>query len=141
MKNKAFISLFIFSSAVFLMSGCSEPVNTVERASPMGNPSYVDDMRVVRDQGLDRTIMIQSVNQSTVSGDMLKVQVNLRNTSRYGKTLRYTFEWYDLDGMQVTSATDVWKVRNIIGGESFSISAVAPNPRAVDFRLKLRDGK
>lgn len=125
-------------SALFLAAGCAKPINTVERANPTAMPTNVDSQKLVTDTKLANKIMLESVNETIVSGDLVKIQANLRNLSKRGITVFYKFDWYDADGMAVATPTSAWKSRTIHGGELFSISAVAPNPRAADFRLNLR---
>ncbi len=118
------------------LTGCST-VNTVERADPVGTVSYVDDKRIITDSGLNRIVNIVSVNEATVQGGLLKIQVQLRNDTSGVKAFNYRFEWYDMDGMLVNAPTSSWQIRMIEGGETISLVGVAPNSNAKDFRLKL----
>ena len=122
---------------LILVAGCTKPVNTVERAEPLGQPRVVDDRRIVTDKYLGDRLAVRRVIESTVSGNLLKIQVDLQNESRDRLTFNYRFEWYDLDGMQVQTPTSVWRPKTLLGKESTAVAAVAPNPRAKDFVLKL----
>jgi len=98
----------------------------------------VDDKRIITDQSLNFGTRIVSVNQAAVgSGDLLKVQVELQNNSRQRKHFNYKFEWFDQSAMLIQAPSPVWIPREIEGRETIDISAVAPNPQAKDFRLKL----
>jgi len=130
--------LFAAASLVAL-TGCATNVNTVERAQPMATPDYVDDKRVVTDNTLARKVRVRSVNQSTVSGNLLKVQATLENLKNDPRTIRYKFEWIDQSGMAVGSPNETWKVITLLGRETTTVSTVAVNPRAVDFVLKLSE--
>lgn len=121
-----------------LLGACTN-VNTVERAQPLATPNYVDDKRVITDTSLAATVKVVSVNQSVVSGDLLKIQVMVTNTRSSARSFNYKFEWYDQDGMLVQTPTSVWKSMRIQPKETNAISAVGPNPRAVDFVLKLQE--
>ncbi|HSI08891.1 MAG: DUF1425 domain-containing protein [Rariglobus sp.] len=131
-------SLFAVASLVAL-TGCATNVNTVERAQPQATPSYVDDKRVVTDNTLARTVRVNSVNQSTVSSNLLKVQVTLENLKNNARTVRYKFEWVDNSGMAVGSPNETWKVITLQGRETTTVSTVAINPRAVDFVFKMSE--
>lgn len=127
------------SALALLAGGCASSVNTVSRAEPQASPNYVADQRVVTDTTLGRKLGIVSVNDAKVSGDMLKVQVTLANKSSKPQAFTYKFDWIADDGMELSSPTGGWKQIQLEGREVRAVSAVATNPRAVDFRLKLRE--
>ena len=121
-----------------LLAGCGTPMNTVERAQPVGQRQYVDDQRIVTDSSLDVRARILGVNQAMTAGGLLKVQAELVNASRSTKSFNYCWEWFDQNGMQVnTPATGVLIPIVIEGKESKFVSSVAPTPACKDFRLKL----
>ncbi|RRJ95151.1 DUF1425 domain-containing protein [Opitutaceae bacterium TAV4] len=122
--------------AAFFAPGCSNSVNTVQRADPQARPDTVTDQRIITDSSLARALAIVSVNQATVSGDLLQVQVTLENRKNDPRTFRYKFDWIAANGMQLDS-TGGWRVIHLRGRETSAISAVATSPRAVDFRVKL----
>ncbi|MFA6962103.1 MAG: YcfL family protein [Opitutaceae bacterium] len=135
-----FLSVGLLAAGALLaFSGCATNVNTVERAQPLATPDYVSDKRVVTDNTLARKIRVNSVNQATVSGNLLKVQATLENLKDDARTIRYKFEWIDQSGMSVGSPNETWKVITILGRDTATISTVSINPRAVDFILKLSE--
>lgn len=122
-----------------LFAGCATNVNTVERAESRATPSYVGDRHVITDKSLAKTFQVLSVNQATVSGNLLKVQATVSNLKNKTRTLNYKFEWIDQDGMAVDSPNETWKAVLFQGRETKTLSTVAISPRAVDFTLKLRE--
>ena len=142
MKNRILSSLPVLgflSVAALSFTGCANNVNTYERAESMAAPSYVADKRVITDNTLAGTVRVVSINQSTVSGNLLKVQATVENLRNSQRTINYKFEWVDQDGMAVNSPNETWKSLPLQGRESTTISTVAISPRAVDFRLKFRE--
>lgn len=98
----------------------------------------VEDKRIVTDSKLDFRARIMGVNEAATPGDSLKVQVELYNNSRHTRRIQYRFEWFDQNGMEVSSpATRGYVPVQMQGKESKYISGVAPNPSCRDFRLKL----
>ncbi|MEM8549964.1 MAG: YcfL family protein [Verrucomicrobiota bacterium] len=129
-------NLLLFSLVLVLLSGC-DTVNTVERQDPIMRPDYVAVNKVITDSDLDDIVSVENVVQSTVSGDLLKIQVELRNkTSSYHRFV-YRFQWFDSDGMQVIRVAPPWRPGQIEGREIVYISGVAPSPQAKDFRVQL----
>lgn len=142
MKSLRFISLrgpaAIALMAIGLLAGCTN-VNTYERAESLSTPNYVADKRVITDNTLAGTFRVVSINQATVSGNLLKVQATVENLKSKLRTLNYKFEWIDESGMAVGSPNEGWKTIQLQGRETTTISTVAVTPRAVDFRLKFRE--
>lgn len=122
-----------------LFSGCATNVNTYERAESQAAPNYINDKRVITDNTLAGTFRVVALNQSTVSGNLLKVQATVENLKNKPRLLNYKFEWIDVDGMALDSANETWKGLPMQGRETANISTVSINPRAVDFRLKFRE--
>ncbi len=132
-------SSLLLVPAVLLLAGCGTTVNTVSRADSLAAPSMVADRRVITDNSLAGMVRVNSVNQATVSGNLLKVQATIENLKRSTKTLNYKFEWVDENGMAVDSPNETWKQIRLQPRETTTISTVAVTPRAVDFNLKLKE--
>lgn len=122
------------------LSAC-KTVNTVERAEPIGQATPVMDRRIETDGGLSKIARIVDVREATVSGDILKVQVDLLNTRSSAKRFNYKFDWYDLEGMRVDTALSTWQPQQIQGKEVITLTGIAPTPRAKDFKLKLQESR
>lgn len=127
------------TGALLFLVGCANNVNTYERAESQAAPNYIADKRVITDNTLAGTVRVVSINQSTVSGNLLKVQATVENLRSSQRTVNYKFEWIDQDGMALDSANETWKSLPLQGRESTTISTVAVSPRAVDFKLKFRE--
>ncbi len=137
-------SLALFAAAAALLvplTGCQTNVNTVSRAEPLARPTLVKDKRVVTDRTLGELIGVVSVNETIVSGNLRKVQVTLENLRDNNREIRYRFEWVDQDGMAVGGVSELWLPLVLAGRETRSVSTVATSPRAVDFTLKIVEGK
>jgi uncharacterized protein YcfL len=119
------------------MAGCTNPMNSVENAQKSGQRTMISDQRVITDMGLNRSVSVVGVNTAMTPGGVLKVQVELYNSTRSFHRFSYRFEWFDANGMQIGDIMSVAVGDQIEGGESKFISAVAPNPTCKDFRLKL----
>lgn len=132
--------MFVFCVSAALTAGC-KTVNTTERAEPTAHPHPVADRRVITDRDVGAFAMILGVRETIVPGDLVKVQVDVYNSRSTTEHFNYKFEWFDDQGMIVDSPMSIWQPRTIQGKETLSLTAVAPNPRARDFRLKLQESK
>jgi uncharacterized protein YcfL len=126
-------------TALALLFGGCQNVNTYENAESRATPTYVADKRVITDNTLAGAVRVVSINQATVSGNLLKIQATVENLKSSPRTVNYKFEWVDVDGMSVGSPNEVWKSLTLQGRETQTISTVSISPKAVDFRLKFRE--
>jgi uncharacterized protein YcfL len=125
--------------AAVALAGCesSPSVNTVENAPKIGQPNFIQDRRIITDRPFSRSVSVTALNTAMTPGDLLKVQVELLNRTGSIQRFSYSFEWFDVNGMQVNSSLTAVNPDQINAGESKFISAVAPSPACRDFRLKL----
>ena len=138
MKTKIFLPLLaaIAAAGLLAMAGCKTSVNSVENAQKTGQRQMVTDQRVVTDRGLAKKVSIVGVNQVTMPGGFLKVQIELLNTTRSPQRFSYRFEWFDANGMLISSPAAPAFPDQIDGGEDKFITGLAPTPASKDFRVK-----
>jgi uncharacterized protein YcfL len=67
----------------------------------------------------------------------LTVNVQLNNTSSYNKQMYYRFAWLGNDGFPVAEA-ESWKSTTLYGTQTSYLPAIAPTPKATDFRLEVK---
>ncbi len=139
MKNMKSLVICAAGALVLAMTGCGTTVNSVENAQKEGQRNMVADQRVISDPGLNRHVNIVGVNTAMTPGGLLSVQVELENRSRSQHRFNYQFEWFDANGMQVSSIISAVTPAQIEGKESKYVSSIAPTPGCKDFRLKLID--
>ena len=133
------IVIFFLAVMLSLLGACSSGVNSVQRSNPQADPNYVEDQRIDRDAGLARALAVVGVNESRVSGNLLKIQVSIENLKGSARSFNYKFDWIGKDGMVLSAGAGPWKSITLKGRERSEISAVAASPQAVDFRLKLQE--
>lgn len=128
------------TAAIVLLAvsaGCKQ-INTTERAEPTYKANVVNEHRVTTDIFLADKAKILQIRQATVSGNLLRVDVEVQNDKTWQGNFDYAFDWFDQQGMPFDTPTDTWISRSIGPGETVSLDAVAPSPQCKDFRLKLR---
>ncbi len=143
-------TMFLLPSllAVLLLAGCLNTVNTQENADKSMTPVSVDTKKVITDSILAKRVKVLNVYSQALPTGLMKVQVTLQST-RTGwwswlikgnepYEIGYRFSWFNKSGMKVDTATSTWIPINIIPGDTFYISGVAPTPQSKDFLLKLR---
>jgi uncharacterized protein YcfL len=63
-------------------------------------------------------------------------QAELRNTTKARTVIKYKFEWFDVNGLQLPSTVEGWMQVQVESLESKAIQAVSPNPNAKKAVLK-----
>jgi uncharacterized protein YcfL len=129
--------LFTLTGALLLaVSGCKTSVNSVENAQKSGQRQMLSDQRAVTDKSLANKVSIGGVNSAMAPGGFLRVQIELLNNTRSLQRFSYHFEWFDANGMQITTLAPVEIPDQIQGGEDKFISSMAPTEACQDFRVK-----
>lgn len=112
--------------AFALLAGCATPPppapgSAASKVVSLGDMKNIEvgAMRVARENGF------------------LTVNVQLNNTSSYNKQMYYRFAWLGNDGFPVADA-ESWKSVTLYGTQTTFLPAIAPVPRATDFRLEVK---
>jgi uncharacterized protein YcfL len=134
MKTGIFFA--VAGTLLLVVTGCKTSVNSVENAQKTGQRQMISDQRVVTDTDLGKKVSIVGVNSAMTPGGFLKVQIELLNTTGSFQRFSYHFEWFDANGMQLSTLTAAEIPNEIQGGEDKFISSVAPTPACKDFRVK-----
>lgn len=133
MNSMKRIAMAILAGGVLV--GCEhQTVDTVA----VGSTADTNYKWIHTDYGIDNIAKVVSARKDRVNG-LLRVQVEIVNRSRDPQTLTYKWEWYDANGIEIISiATNEWLPLVLGGKEDKPISAIAPDPRIVDARLKIQ---
>lgn len=123
------------------LSGCS----TTAGVEATGKTSWSDEGArelsrkvVFNNSSLAGDVQVVDL-QSALAGDMMRAQATLRSKDRDTLSLQYQFAWFDAGGMEINPGTGSWKPLILYGKESKTIQSVAPDPRAKEFKLKIRE--
>lgn len=130
--------LILTLGSVGLTGGCKTGVNVIEPARPTASADVVLDKRVILDQKLARDLQVEYLNQA-FTGDLRTVQATVRNATGRPIQFQYRYDWIDLDGMHIDTPASTWLMRTLEPGESASLTATAPTPRAADFRFQISE--
>jgi uncharacterized protein YcfL len=103
---------------------------------PEGAPLLTKEV-TINNPSLDRSVEVINVKAAT-AGNLMTAQVSLRSKARDTLHLQYKFVWFDAFGMEIAANTG-WTPLIIYGKETKTVQAVAPDPRAREFRVKFRE--
>lgn len=126
-------------SASLCLGGCSSTagVETSGRASWDEQGARSLEKNVVFN-GLKGDIQIVDV-RSSMAGDIMRAQATMRSKDKDTLPLQYRFDWYDAGGVEINAGAGSWKPLILYGRETKVVQGVAPDPRAKEFKLKIRE--
>ena len=131
-------------AAFAMLAGCAE-TNTVERANAPANGAAREPMRhIVTDEVLSwQADPVDLIVGKAEDGESLKVQLRLKNDKWFGRRLEvnYYVDWFDASGFRVAGYKPAMHRLSINASEIVPIIAVAPSPKAVDFKFIFIDAK
>ena len=84
-----------------------------------------------------RTTIQATEMRCTMTGDLLKIDVNLNNDSSKVKRINYKYRWIDREGMRAWEE-EVWKPLLMNENTNIVVTGIAPTNKAVDYRLILQ---
>lgn len=145
MNRKNTIVIGKIASAVLIaalgLAGCSTTAG-VETTGKMSwdeqGARTLEKNVVFNNSGLKGDFQIVDV-KSSMAGDIMRAQATLRSKDRDTLPFQYRFEWFDSSGMEINSGAGSWKPLTLYGRESKTVQGVAPDPRAKEFKLKIRE--
>jgi uncharacterized protein YcfL len=130
-------------AAATLVAGCATKKGFEQPGFAFGCPvgeqkvsSMSDLVRAKTAMEGNRTTIQPTEMRCTRAGELLKIDANLNNDSSSVKRVSYKFRWIDREGMRAAEE-ESWKPLMLYNNSNLMVSTVAPNAKAVDFRLIL----
>ena len=141
-KNLSLLRVIFLVALAGIFSGCSgNPVISAEKKDPSDDSPDPELTRVVVSGGLVKDIEVVGVKQGKVTGDLVKVQFNLRNIGKKPRRILYKVEWFDADGIMINDSSQLFQSQMIRAGEPVALQSVATTPLARNFRIKINAAK
>lgn len=143
-QNRNFVAGGITAAALVAslgLAGCSTTagVETTGRTTWDEQGARTLEKNVLfNSSGLKGDIQIVEV-KSAMAGDIMRAQATLRSKDKDTLPFQYRFDWYDAGGLEINSGAGSWKPLILNGRETKTIQSVAPDPRAKEFKLKIRE--
>ena len=123
------------------LGGCSTTAGVVATGKTSWDEQGAKTLEknvVFNNSGLKWDIQIVDI-KNTMAGDLMRVQATLRSKDKDTLTFQYRFDWYDAMGLEINSGAGSWKPLILYGRESKTVQSVAPDLRAKEFKLKIRE--
>jgi len=142
--NYQFLKFSILSLlSVLLTFGCAEKgrVGTVSKKDPQDQNPEPEMKKVEFGGGLEKSLDVVRITQGRAEGNLLRIQVELKNISSNEVMLTHKLEWFNQEGFLVKDTSLVWKALMIRPGESKMIESISSRLGVTTFRLKVQPAK
>ncbi len=93
--------------------------------------------RITKDGWLATHAKVRVINETVVSDDLMRVDVEVENGLPFDTRFNYRFEFFDAEGRLLFTPTSGFRQQQVPAGAFVTITATATDPRAADFRLTL----
>jgi uncharacterized protein YcfL len=134
------LSLLGAAALACALAGCNT-ANTTTATGAANADGTVPYKQIVTNGWLKYKANIVAVREGTVNGDMKRVAVDVYSDQLTTQRFSYRFDWSDAAGMPVQSATASLTSVTIKPKETITLTAVAPSPQAVQWRLTFLDAQ
>lgn len=133
MKKKLYTIFGLAYAAVSLaaLSGCSTSGMVAGDSSYSDSPYFIVDDRIFGSQ-----VKIVTVGHD-FKGDMMRGYATLKSRRHRSLQVRYKFSWYDDKGVEIDPGTRPYNDVVIQGKDAVTISSMAPNPQAKEFKVRV----
>lgn len=136
------VTLVIALLAVALAAGCGTKKGFEKPGFAFGCPvgeskiSSMDDLvkaKVAKEGSKSPDVEIEEI-RCTTTGDLMKIDVVVHNDESDVERLQYKFRWIDAEGMRAADE-ESWKPLLLYGNSRQTVTTIAPNTKARDFKF------
>ncbi|MDW6003676.1 YcfL family protein [Vibrio mangrovi] len=90
------------------------------------------------DNVLASEVEVKDISTAEVN-DHTRGVVRVKNKTSSDQHIQYRFYWYDEQGLEVNARPGPWRQAIIRGMDEVSLSEVSVSPKAVNFRVQIRE--
>lgn len=136
------VTLVIALLAVALAAGCGTKKGFEKPGFAFGCPvgeskiSSMDDLvkaKTAKEGAKSPDVEIEEI-RCTTTGDLMKIDVVVHNDESDVERLQYKFRWSDAEGMRAADE-ESWKPLLLYGNSRQTVTTIAPNAKARDFKF------
>jgi uncharacterized protein YcfL len=136
------VGIVVALLAIALAAGCSTKKGFEKPGFAFGCPvgdakiSSMSDLvkaKTAKEGSQNPDVEIEEI-RCTTTGDLMKVDVVVFNDESDVERLQYKFRWMDAEGMRAADE-ESWKPLLIYGNARQTVTTIAPNAKARDFKF------
>ncbi len=104
-----------------------------------GGASYATSpYLIVDDATLARRIDLVSTDHQILENGLIRAHATFRSNRMRSQHVQYRFSWYDENGVEIDAQGQPFRKMILQGRDAVSVQSVAPNSRAVEYKVRLR---
>ena len=135
-------SLLLAGILAGLAAGCAAPnTSGITVGSEADESGILQEVLQVNDGKLARQLTVTDMKTGQTKNGLMKASVRLTSSLNKDVVAQSKFVWFDADGVEIDIDTDPWRPLVLHGKETRTIKGVAPNAKAVSFKLRIRRGE
>lgn len=136
------VTLVIALLAIALAAGCGTKKGFEKPGFAFGCPigetkiGSMDDLvkaKTAKEGSKSPDVEIEEI-RCTTTGDLMKIDVVVHNDESDVERLQYKFRWMDAEGMRAADE-ESWKPLLLYGNSRQTVTTIAPNAKARDFKF------
>jgi uncharacterized protein YcfL len=136
------VALVIALLAIALAAGCGTKKGFEKPGFAFGCPigetkiGSMEDLvkaKVAKEGSRNPDVEIEEI-RCTTTGDLMKIDVVVYNDESDVERLQYKFRWIDAEGMRAADE-ESWKPLLLYGTSRQTVTTIAPNAKARDFKF------
>lgn len=133
MKINSFIALI----SMTLVSGCASVSTGGFHVSACEGAKEMGDVKI-EDYQFARRFSVEAAAVRREPSGFAQGQFSIRSMRSHDIPIQYKFKFFDSDGMEVQPNVRSWEQIIVHGGESITLSAIAPEQSVVKFAVYIR---
>ncbi len=143
MYRRLLLGAFLLSGLLVIGCGQSNKDSRVNLSRGVGSDSFGDSI-LIRPIGdfisalIGEGLEVETVKTKRNSDGIMVAQISVYNKSTKTRRFQYKVNWVDADGFTINTKTSVWLDYSVAAKSSATITSVAPNARAVNFKINTR---
>lgn len=128
--------------AAALAAGCAAP-NTagITVGAEMDEEGNLQQLLQTDNAKLAKQLQVEDMIVGQTKNGLMKASLKLKSKLNKTFTAQSKFVWFDADGAEIDPDSDPWRPLVLHGKETRTVQGVAPNGRAVAFKLRIREGE
>ena len=104
-----------------------------------GGAEYSDSpYLIIDDQTLARRVDLVSTSHEILDNGLMRAYATLRSNRMRNQNVQFRFSWYDEHGVEIDAQGQPYRKLVLQGRDAVSVQSVAPNTRAVEYKIRLR---
>ncbi len=123
-------------------AGCAAPnTSGFTVGSEADADGIMQEVLQVNDAKLARHLSVADMKTGQTKSGLMKASVRLTSNLNKDVVAQSKFAWFDADGDEIDPDGNPWRPLVLHGKETRTIKGVAPNAKAISFKLRVRAGE